>query len=584
MNFDDSWLCVEPLTVRPVAGAGRRPTCAAAAGGAAPARRRAENLLDLAPLPLPPTTRAYVPPAPRLQRRTCWTWRPSPCRPPPAPTCRPRRACRGYVRLANTYRAENLLDLAPLPCRPPPAPTCRPRRACRGYVRLANTYRAENLLDLAPLPLPPTTRAYVPPAPRLQRNLLDLAPLPLPPTTRAYVPPAPRLQRRTCWTWRPSPCRPPPAPTCRPRRACRGYVRLANTYRAENLLDLAPLPLPPTTRAYVPPAPRLQRRTCWTWRPSPCRPPPAPTCRPRRACRGYVRLANTYRAENLLDLAPLPLPPTTRAYVPPAPRLQRRTCWTWRPSPCRPPPAPTCRPRRACRGYVRLANTYRAENLLDLAPLPLPPTTRAYVPPAPRLQRRTCWTWRPSPCRPPPAPTCRPRRACRGYVRLANTYRAENLLDLAPLPLPPTTRAYVPPAPRLQRRTCWTWRPSPCRPPPAPTCRPRRACRGYVRLANTYRAENLLDLAPLPLPPTTRAYVPPAPRLQRRTCWTWRPSPCRRPPAPTCRPRRACRGYVRLANTYRAENLLDLAPLPLPPTTRAYVPPAPRLQRVCPPC
>ncbi|XP_049878663.1 kinesin-like protein Klp68D isoform X2 [Pectinophora gossypiella] len=50
----------EPLTERPVAGGGRRPMCGGA-GAARPARHRAENLLDLQPLPLPPTTRPGLP-------------------------------------------------------------------------------------------------------------------------------------------------------------------------------------------------------------------------------------------------------------------------------------------------------------------------------------------------------------------------------------------------------------------------------------------------------------------------------------------------------------------------------------------
>ncbi|KAJ8729084.1 hypothetical protein PYW07_006780 [Mythimna separata] len=53
---------VEPLAERPVAGgARRRPTCAAALAQRL-ARQRAENVLDLAPLPLPSTTRTYTPP------------------------------------------------------------------------------------------------------------------------------------------------------------------------------------------------------------------------------------------------------------------------------------------------------------------------------------------------------------------------------------------------------------------------------------------------------------------------------------------------------------------------------------------
>ncbi|XP_050355494.1 kinesin-like protein Klp68D isoform X1 [Nymphalis io] len=53
----------EPLTERPVASGSRRPTCALALASSEP-RRRAHNLLDLRPLPLPPTARRYVPPAP----------------------------------------------------------------------------------------------------------------------------------------------------------------------------------------------------------------------------------------------------------------------------------------------------------------------------------------------------------------------------------------------------------------------------------------------------------------------------------------------------------------------------------------
>ncbi|XP_045453727.1 kinesin-II 95 kDa subunit-like [Melitaea cinxia] len=52
----------EPLAERPTAAGARRPTCAPALAGEP--RRRADNLLDLRPLPLPPTARRYVPPAP----------------------------------------------------------------------------------------------------------------------------------------------------------------------------------------------------------------------------------------------------------------------------------------------------------------------------------------------------------------------------------------------------------------------------------------------------------------------------------------------------------------------------------------
>ncbi|GBP91566.1 Kinesin-like protein Klp68D [Eumeta japonica] len=55
----------EPLTRRPLASAGRRrPICDVALAERAP-RHRCENLLDLRPLPLPSTTRAYPPPQPR---------------------------------------------------------------------------------------------------------------------------------------------------------------------------------------------------------------------------------------------------------------------------------------------------------------------------------------------------------------------------------------------------------------------------------------------------------------------------------------------------------------------------------------
>ncbi|CAG9782344.1 unnamed protein product [Diatraea saccharalis] len=49
----------EPLSVRPVACGGRRPQCAVYCSSAAPPRRRPHHLLDLAPLPLPPTARPY---------------------------------------------------------------------------------------------------------------------------------------------------------------------------------------------------------------------------------------------------------------------------------------------------------------------------------------------------------------------------------------------------------------------------------------------------------------------------------------------------------------------------------------------
>lgn len=55
---------MEPLTERPVAAqARRRPSSAAALASRLP-RSRAENVLDLAPLALPATTRTYTPPRP----------------------------------------------------------------------------------------------------------------------------------------------------------------------------------------------------------------------------------------------------------------------------------------------------------------------------------------------------------------------------------------------------------------------------------------------------------------------------------------------------------------------------------------
>ncbi|XP_034836633.1 kinesin-like protein Klp68D isoform X1 [Maniola hyperantus] len=54
----------EPLSTRPLAHSGtRRPTCALALNSAEP-RRRCHHLLDLRPIPLPPTARRYVPPPP----------------------------------------------------------------------------------------------------------------------------------------------------------------------------------------------------------------------------------------------------------------------------------------------------------------------------------------------------------------------------------------------------------------------------------------------------------------------------------------------------------------------------------------
>ncbi|XP_052744829.1 kinesin-like protein Klp68D [Bicyclus anynana] len=55
----------EPLRARPLAHpAARRPAAACALPAAAAPRRRAHALLDLRPLPLPPTARRHVPPAP----------------------------------------------------------------------------------------------------------------------------------------------------------------------------------------------------------------------------------------------------------------------------------------------------------------------------------------------------------------------------------------------------------------------------------------------------------------------------------------------------------------------------------------
>ncbi|RVE45672.1 hypothetical protein evm_009687 [Chilo suppressalis] len=53
----------EPLTYRPTAAGTRRPQCSVSLAPAAPPRRRPHNLLDLAPLPLPPTARLYRAPS-----------------------------------------------------------------------------------------------------------------------------------------------------------------------------------------------------------------------------------------------------------------------------------------------------------------------------------------------------------------------------------------------------------------------------------------------------------------------------------------------------------------------------------------
>lgn len=52
----------EPLAQRPLAAPARRPLCLAARAPAPPARRRPHALLDLRPLPLPPTARRHAPP------------------------------------------------------------------------------------------------------------------------------------------------------------------------------------------------------------------------------------------------------------------------------------------------------------------------------------------------------------------------------------------------------------------------------------------------------------------------------------------------------------------------------------------
>ncbi|XP_063366296.1 kinesin-like protein Klp68D [Cydia amplana] len=81
----DAWTrAVEPLAVRPSA----RPT-----------QRRAENLLDLAPLPLPATTRAYAPPQPRPKRATESSTKKSPeLEAPGAVSARPASARRARAR------------------------------------------------------------------------------------------------------------------------------------------------------------------------------------------------------------------------------------------------------------------------------------------------------------------------------------------------------------------------------------------------------------------------------------------------------------------------------------------------------
>ncbi|KPJ01355.1 Kinesin-like protein Klp68D [Papilio xuthus] len=81
----------EPLALRPLAAPARRPLCAAARAPAPPARRRPDNLLDLRPLPLPPTARRYVPPPPRAPPHAPprAQVRPAPAAPRPCTTPRP---------------------------------------------------------------------------------------------------------------------------------------------------------------------------------------------------------------------------------------------------------------------------------------------------------------------------------------------------------------------------------------------------------------------------------------------------------------------------------------------------------------
>ncbi|XP_032522832.1 kinesin-like protein Klp68D isoform X1 [Danaus plexippus] len=114
----DSWELpahsgAEPLTARPVASGARRPTCALALAAAEP-RRRSHNLLDLRPLPLPPTARRHLPP-------------PAPAPAPPAP-----RTHAPLKSLEMVGRKESAVDRGRLSTARPRAPSAHHRLGTAG--------------------------------------------------------------------------------------------------------------------------------------------------------------------------------------------------------------------------------------------------------------------------------------------------------------------------------------------------------------------------------------------------------------------------------------------------------------------
>ncbi|CAG9571457.1 unnamed protein product [Danaus chrysippus] len=107
----------EPLTDRPVASGARRPTCALALAATEP-RRRSHNLLDLRPLPLPPTARRHLPPP---------TPAPAPARAPPAP-----RTHAPLKSVEVVGRKESAVDRGRLSAARPRAPSAHHRLGTAG--------------------------------------------------------------------------------------------------------------------------------------------------------------------------------------------------------------------------------------------------------------------------------------------------------------------------------------------------------------------------------------------------------------------------------------------------------------------
>ncbi|CAG9133031.1 unnamed protein product [Plutella xylostella] len=136
----NSYLClkylnssgVEPLTSRPVAAPGRRrPLCEAALAERLP-RQRCEDLLDLRPIPLPSTTRVYVPPPPPVVhvKQTVDIYEvPEEYVPPPPPVVHVKQVSyQDSINVKENGAARTCWTCAPCPCRPPPGCTCRRRR------------------------------------------------------------------------------------------------------------------------------------------------------------------------------------------------------------------------------------------------------------------------------------------------------------------------------------------------------------------------------------------------------------------------------------------------------------------------